>query len=142
MQYGENVTRAFEIRNEGLFEFKYAICDFNNEDEKSKIREERKKEAEERLLGTKKDDVDPKAAGGKKPDPKAAPPAKAPAKGGKGEAVPEGQVINVSQYSITPAIGSIAPGSAAVISVTFAAQGSKFYNNTLAIDVANRDPND
>jgi len=34
MQYGENVTRSFEIRNEGLFEFKYAICDFNNEEEK------------------------------------------------------------------------------------------------------------
>lgn len=140
MQYGENVTRSFEIRNEGLFEFKYAICDFNNEDEKSKIKEERKKEAEEMLLGTKKEEaVDPKAKG--KPDPKAAP-AKAPAKGGKGEVVPDGQVINVSQYAITPAIGSIAPGSAAVISVTFSAQGSKFYNNTLAIDVANRDPND
>jgi len=51
MQYGENVTRSFEVRNEGLFDFKYAICDFNNEDEKNKIREERKKEAEERLSG-------------------------------------------------------------------------------------------
>lgn len=143
MQYGENVTRSFEIRNEGLFEFKYAICDYNNEDEKTKIREERKKEAEERLHGTKKEEVDPKAdAKGKKPDPKAAPPAKPGAKGGKAEIIPDGQVVNVSQYSITPAIGSIAPGSAAVISVTFAAQGSKFYNNTLAIDVANRDPND
>ena len=27
MQYGEQVTRTFEVRNEGLFEFKYAICD-------------------------------------------------------------------------------------------------------------------
>jgi hydrocephalus-inducing protein len=26
--------------------------------------------------------------------------------------------------------------------VTFSAQGSKFYNSTLAIDIANRDPND
>ena len=51
-------------------------------------------------------------------------------------------MISVSQYTITPAIGSIAPGSAAVISVTFAAQGSKFYNSTLAVDVACRDPND
>ena len=51
MQYGEQVTRSFEIRNEGLFEFKYAICDFNNEDEKNKIREERKKEADDRLNG-------------------------------------------------------------------------------------------
>jgi len=94
MQYGENVTRSFEIRNEGLFEFKYAICDYNNEDEKNKIKEERMKEAEERLLGTKKEETDPKAAG-KKPDAKAAP-AKPPAKGGKGEVVPDGQAINVS----------------------------------------------
>jgi hypothetical protein len=91
MQYGENVTRSFEIRNEGLFDFKYAICDFNNEDEKNKIRVERNKEAEERLLGLKKEEVvDPKAVA-KKPDAKAAP-AKAPAgKGGKGvEIVPDG----------------------------------------------------
>lgn len=143
MQYGENVTRSFEIRNEGLFDFKYAICDFNNEDEKNKIRDERKKEAEERLSGQKKEEVDLKAdPKAKKPDPKAAAPAKAPAKGAKAEVIPDGQVVNVSQYSITPAIGSIAPGSAAVISVTFSAQGSKFYNNTLAIDIANRDPND
>ena len=82
MQYGESTTRQFEVRNEGLFEFKYAICDFNNEDEKAKIREERKKEAEERALGPKKEEVDPKDAKGKKADPKAAA-AKAPAKGGK-----------------------------------------------------------
>jgi len=90
MQYGENVTRSFEIRNEGLFDFKYAICDFNNEEEKQKIKDERSKEAEERLHGGKKEEVvDPKAAG-KKPDPKAAPPAKGGAKGGKAEAVPDG----------------------------------------------------
>ena len=27
MQYGEQVTRTFDLRNEGQFEFKYAICD-------------------------------------------------------------------------------------------------------------------
>lgn len=101
-----------------------------------------KKEAEDRLNGQKEEEVDPKlAAKGKKPDPKAAAPAKGGAKG-KVEAVPDGQLIQVSQYAITPAIGSIAPGSAAVISVTFNAQGSKFYNTTLSVDVANRDPND
>jgi hydrocephalus-inducing protein len=122
MQYGENVTRSFEIRNEGLFDFDYAICDYNNADEMQKIKDKRKREAEERLNGAKKEDVvDPKAAAGKKPDPKAAPPAKAGAKGGKGEVIPDGQIVNVSQYAITPAIGSIAPGSAAVISITFSA---------------------
>jgi len=41
MEKGEQITRTFEVRNEGLFEFKYAICDFNNEEEKKKIKEER-----------------------------------------------------------------------------------------------------
>lgn len=51
LQFGENSTRTFEIRNEGLFDFKYNICDFNNEEEKQKIREERQKEMEARLAG-------------------------------------------------------------------------------------------
>jgi len=98
MQYGETTTRTFEIRNEGLFDFKYAICDFNNEDEKAKIREERKKEAEERALGQKKEEPDPKDAKGKKLDPKAAAAKAPPPKGGKAaaEVVPEGTVVQVT----------------------------------------------
>jgi hydrocephalus-inducing protein len=34
MQYGESAPRSFEIRNEGLFDFKFAICDFKDEDKK------------------------------------------------------------------------------------------------------------
>jgi hydrocephalus-inducing protein len=49
MQFGEQATRTFEIRNEGLFEFKYNICDILDEEAKQKIREERQKELEERL---------------------------------------------------------------------------------------------
>lgn len=69
MQYGENSTRTFEIRNEGLFDFKYAICDFTNLEEKNKIREERKKEADERLGivdEEKKEDPKDKKAAAKK----------------------------------------------------------------------------
>ena len=51
MQYGESVSRSFEIRNEGLFEFKYSICDDKDSEAKSKIKEERKKEMEERVSG-------------------------------------------------------------------------------------------
>ncbi len=43
---------------------------------------------------------------------------------------------------VNPYVGSIAPGSSAVVEVTFNAIGAKFYNKTLAIDVANRDQND
>ena len=138
MQYGEQVTRTFQIKNDGLFEFKYALCDYKDEDAKKKIREERLKEMEERIRGLeeKKEEVkDPK----KKPEPAKAPPKKDPkAK----DAPPEGGLIEVSQYSITPATGSIPPGSAAIINVTFKAKGAKFYESTLAIDVANRDPTD
>jgi hydrocephalus-inducing protein len=51
MQYGESVSRSFEIRNEGLFEFKYSICDDKDLEAKAKIKEERKKEMEERVTG-------------------------------------------------------------------------------------------
>lgn len=41
MKYEEAVTRTFEIRNEGFFDFKFAICDFKDEEAKKKIRDER-----------------------------------------------------------------------------------------------------
>lgn len=138
LQFGENSTRTFEIRNEGLFDFKYNICDFNNEEEKQKIREERQKEMEARLAGEQEEvKEDPKAKGGAK---KAPEPKKPPAKGGKAvEVIPDGTVLQVSQYSISPAVGSIAPGSVALITVVFNAQGAKFYESNLCIDIAGRD---
>jgi hydrocephalus-inducing protein len=44
MQYGKEVSRTFEIRNEGLFEFKYNICDDADKEAKARIKEERAKE--------------------------------------------------------------------------------------------------
>lgn len=77
--------------------------------------EERVKGAEE-----KKEEVkDPK----KKPEPAKAPPKKPDAKGGA-QPPPEGGQLEVSQYTISPQIGAIPPGSAAVINVTFKAKGS------------------
>lgn len=75
----------------------------------------------------------------KKPEPAKAPKGK-DAKGK--EAPPEGGLVEVSQYSITPATGLIPPGSAAIVNVTFKAKGAKFYESTLAIDISNRDPAD
>lgn len=81
MQFSETATRTFEIRNEGLFDFKYNICDFSNEDEKQKIRDERHKEMEARLAGAEEEvKEDPKAKNAKKP----AEVKKPPAKGAKG----------------------------------------------------------
>jgi len=45
----------------------------------------------------------------------------------------------VSQYSVSPAVGTIAPGSAAVVTVMFNAQGAKSFESNLLIDIANRD---
>jgi hydrocephalus-inducing protein len=143
MQYGEQVTRTFEVRNEGLFEFKYAICDDNDFEAKARIKEERQKEQEERISGAQEAaEADPKAAakGAKKPDPKAAKGGKAAA--GKEGAPADGTQLTVGQYDVTPATGSIPPGNAAVVSVTFRAEGAKFYESTLAVDIAERDPQD
>ena len=100
-------------------------------EERIKGLEEEKEEATKAAAGAK---------GGKKPEP-----AKAPAKGkdpkGK-EAPPEGGLVEVSQYQVTPATGQIPPGNAAVVNVTFKAKGAHFYESTLAIDIANRDPSD
>lgn len=37
MMYGENRVRTFEIKNNGLFEFAYEICDYADEEAKAKI---------------------------------------------------------------------------------------------------------
>jgi hydrocephalus-inducing protein len=141
MTFGEQVTRTFEVRNEGLFEFKFALCDYKDDEAKKRIKEERLKEMEERIKGSeeKKEEVkDPK----KKPEPAKAPPKKPDAKGGAPAAAPEGGALEVSQYTVSPAIGSIPPGSAAVFNVIFKAKGSQFYETTIALDIANRDPAD
>jgi hydrocephalus-inducing protein len=138
MQYDEQVTRSFEVRNEGLFEFKYDIVGDTDLEAKKRIKEERAKELEERINGPGEAAEDPKAAKGKKADPKA--------KGGKDakgkEGVPEGALLTVGQYDVSPSTGSIPPGSASVVNVTFKAEGSKFYETTLAVDIADRDPQD
>ena len=48
----------------------------------------------------------------------------------------------MSQYTVSPATGSIPPGSSCVFNVVFKAKGSQFYESTVAVDIANRDPAD
>lgn len=139
MTFGEQVTRTFEVRNEGMFEFKFAICDFKDDEAKKRIKEERAKEIEERIKGAeeKKEEVkDPK----KKPEPAKAPAKAAPVKGGAPASAAETGGLEVSQYTVSPSTGSIPPNSAAVFNVLFKAKGSQFYESTIALDIANRDP--
>ena len=56
--------------------------------------------------------------------------------------MPEGALLAVSRYDVSPSIGSIPPGQSAVVTVTFKAEGAKFYESTLAVDIADRDPLD
>jgi hydrocephalus-inducing protein len=51
-------------------------------------------------------------------------------------------LITVGRYDVTPSQGAIPPGSAAVVNVTFKADGAKFYESVLAIDIGDRDPSD
>ena len=136
MQYGEKKELSFEIKNNGLFPFHYAICDFNDEEAKKAIKAEREKEIKERreeaLGGGAEEAKDPKA---KKVDPKAA----KPGKDAKGAAAAEGEELKVSQYVIRPKTGVIEPDSSASIKVQFHAEGAQFYEKTLAIDISGRD---
>lgn len=135
MQYGEQKELSFEVKNNGLFPFNFAICDYNDEEAKNEIKEERQREIQERrdeALGGGEEGKDAKA---KKADPKAK--AGKDAKGGG-----DGESLQVSQYTITPKKGTIEPDSSAMIQVHFAAEGAQFYEKALAIDISGRDYND
>lgn len=91
---------------------------------------------EDRINGASEEQKEDPKAKAKKPDPKAK------GKDKNKEQPPEGGLVEVSQYSVTPATGDIAVGSSAVVNVTFKAVGAKFYESVLAIDVSGRDPAD
>lgn len=136
MQYGEKKELAFEIKNNGQFPFNFALCDFMDEEAKKAIREERHKEIEDRraeALGAGLEDPKDK---GKKAEPKA------PAKGKDAKGAPDGEELKVSQYSIRPKSGVIEPDSSASIKIHFTAEGAKFYEKALAIDISGRDFSD
>ena len=79
MQYGETRKMQIILKNEGIFDFNFAICDFKNTEAKRAIKEE-----EQNLINQRKEEAlaavneDPKA---KKAPPKE-PAKKPPPKGG------------------------------------------------------------
>lgn len=139
MQYGEQKDLSFEIKNNGLFPFKYAICDYIDEEAKKAIKAERDKEIQERrdeVLGTGAEEAkDPKAKKQQEQKPKAG-------KDAKGAPAGEGEELKVSQFSIRPKAGTIEPDSSASIKVHFNAEGAQFYEKSLAIDISGRDYQD
>ncbi len=135
LQYGEQKSQTFEIKNDGKFDFNFNIYDFADEAAKTEAKAQREKEIEE--LG-KVEEVEPEAKGRKpekkekKEEKKAA--AKTGGKGGKD--IDAG--LKIGQFSISPSSGDIAPGTSALIKVTFDAEAEKFYEKILAIDISNR----
>lgn len=80
--------------------------------------------------------VDPKK-GPKKDDKKTA-----DKKGKPGKNDPPPGQLKIGQWTITPAIGTIAPDSSCTIEIMFSGSGQKNYEQRLAIDVSNRNPDD
>jgi Flagellar-associated PapD-like len=126
LQYGDNRTRTFEIRNEGIFDFDYTITELIDErlrtdktQRKQSPKEEQKNKAKDALA--KKPPVDPKKV----------------VKGKEAQSS-----IEIGQFTISPSAGTISKANSVVISITFNAEGSKLYQKTIAINISNRDPLD
>lgn len=126
----ENVTRTFEIRNDGLFEFAYTIFDTNDESKRKELKEEQAKVYHEMDILV----VDEKGKKKGKDDK----PKKPAATGGKKGV--DLLALQVGQFTITPSFGSIPPNSAVLVDVKFKPKGNHIYENKLAIDVLNRHP--
>ena len=145
MQYGESKLKTFEIRNEGLFEFDYIIWDYNDEERRKSIKDQRAQEMED-MGKVEEIPVDPKDKKKGKEDKKIIKKEEKKAKvvkGGKkdAKALAEGS-LKISQFILNPSNGGVRPGESAVIEATFEAEGAAFYNCDLAIDISCRNPAD
>ena len=129
LQYGDNRTRTFEIRNEGIFDFEFGITELIDERQrmdkaqrKMSPKEEQKAKAKEAATSqVKKPPVDPKKV----------------VKGKEAQSS-----VDIGQFTISPSSGTVSKNNSVVVSITFNAEGSKLYQKTLAINISNRDPQD
>lgn len=128
LQFNENSTRMFEIRNDGLFEFRYTIFDYADEEKRLELAEAQK-EAVEDMQKVMLEEKGKKAV--KKEEKK---------KTAKKGADP--LALNIGQFIVTPAYGDIPPQSSVQVQVTFNAVKSQLYEQRIAIDILNRDPED
>eukprot|EP01022_Parablepharisma_sp_SALTPOND_P020800 TRINITY_DN386_c0_g1_i3.p1 TRINITY_DN386_c0_g1~~TRINITY_DN386_c0_g1_i3.p1 ORF type:complete len:4093 (+),score=589.86 TRINITY_DN386_c0_g1_i3:873-13151(+) len=125
MQYGESKTMSFEIKNDGKFDFNYIIFDAKNDESRNAVKELRGKEGGE-----------PDASIEKLKKPEKKEEKKTGKSKGKGGDTEGG--LRIGQFTINPSSGDIAAGSSAIIKVTFEAEGAKFYETNLSIDVSGR----
>ena len=129
-KFNEEITRSFEIRNDGLFEFMYTVFDMNDEEKLKELKEEQVRIyqemdtliVEEKGKKPKKDDKPKKPAGGA---------------GKKGVDL---LALQIGQFNISPSYGTIPPNTAVQVDVKFKAKSNQIYENKLCIDVVNRNP--
>ena len=50
--------------------------------------------------------------------------------------------MKIGQWSLSPFSGSIAPDSSVTIEVKFTGNGQKLFEQKIAVDIENRNPND
>jgi hydrocephalus-inducing protein len=114
IQFNDQRTRQFEVKNEGIFEFNFLLFDYADDAKRNEIRAQEKadreaakaaKEAEEKggkaKKDTKKKDVKPpKKDAGKKGDPHAG-------------------ALKIGQWIFNPPLGTVAPDSSQTVEVTF-----------------------
>ncbi|KAL9642363.1 hypothetical protein ABK040_007361 [Willaertia magna] len=115
LSYDKDKIRTFEIVNTGLFDINFNLFDF------SKGLESLEERSSSRLSQTSK----------KKPS--------TPRNKSKKKI---GDTLQLGQFSMQPTNGIIAPGGKTVINVTFKGDGAKTFQETLGIDISDRNLED
>jgi len=141
LQYGDSLTRSIELRNDGQFEYQYEITEYFDEATMKKLKEERdNKELEDQKLKEQeiKDALENVGKNVKKP---AAKPAANDKDKNKGKNKEDGS-LKIDRFSILNPKGGVLPGQSVKIDINFNAEGNKFYNKNIAINIHGRHPDD
>ena len=141
LQYGDSLTRLIELRNDGQFEYQYEITEYYDEATMKKLKEERdNKDLEDQKLKEQeiKDAFENVGKNVKKP---AAKPAANDKDKNKGKVKEDGS-LKIDKFSILNPKGSVLPGQSVKIDINFNAEGNKFYNKNIAINIQWRHPDD
>ena len=140
IQYNENLPRSIEIRNDGQFEFQYEITEYFDEATMKKLKDDRdNKELEDQKLKEQeiKDALDNSGKNVKKQAPKVAAVDKDKGKKGK-----EDGSLKIDRFTIVNPKGIVGAGQSIKIDIIFNAEGNKFYNKNIAINIHGRHPHD
>ncbi|EFC47717.1 hypothetical protein NAEGRDRAFT_78704 [Naegleria gruberi] len=111
LSFDKERQRPFEIFNTGIFDIQYTLFDYSKGLPESTEDKSNTNDPKKKGNDTKKNN---KTA--KKVDPQ----------------------LQIGQFMIQPTVGTIAPGSKASINITFKGDGTKVFQETLGIDISDR----